>query len=379
MTERKCSLPIFVIACFMVLCRLSKTTPSRMHHAFSIRNLFHLPMWVLLVCSWVQCGPSTPPIETDGVTLPTSFQEVNWMEVLETMPLDSGRNVTLLHLQEAHPGFWKAWSEEVLQLGPSDDTLTVDMTLRFLEEMAPMMAAIDTTSGEEGHLAQQSEQLQEALKRHLVLFPDAEVPDVVWMPSGFNFALYPTPEWVGIGLDWFMEPNHPLHQELPSHRFPRYRLQRMRSAWMATDALRGWLLVQHQNRIPSSPRTVDMLLFWGQIMELTSICFPHTSPAQLMNWSEEEWTWAEANERSIWSEVQPQSVMFNKQPREVMRWFQEGPFTRAEGLPQSCPDRLGVYLGWKMVQARRGNHAASDMASWWTPTDPNPFLRAYRP
>ena len=146
MTERKCSLPIFVIACFMVLCRLSKTTPSRMHHVFSIRNLFHLPMWVLLVCSWVQCGPSTPPIETDGVTLPTSFQEVNWMEVLENMPLDSGRNVTLSHLQEAHPGFWKAWSEEVLQLGPSDDTLTVDMTLRFLEEMAPMMAAIDTTS-----------------------------------------------------------------------------------------------------------------------------------------------------------------------------------------------------------------------------------------
>ena len=127
------------------------------------------------------------------------------MEVLENMPLDSGRNVTLSHLQEAHPSFWKTWSEEVLQLGPSDDTLTVDMTLRFLEEMAPMMAAIDTTSGEEGQLAQQSEQLQEALKRHLVLFPEAELPDVVWMPSGFNFALYPTPEWVGIGLDWFME------------------------------------------------------------------------------------------------------------------------------------------------------------------------------
>ena len=116
----------------------------------------------------------------------------------------------------------------------------------------------------------------------------------------------------------------------------------MTPEWMASDAMKGWLLVTQQHRIPPGARTADLMLFWGQILHLTSMCMPDATPAQLLNWTSEEWAWAEANERAIWAQVQPQERMFNNNPREVMRWFQEGPFTRVGDIPQESPDKLGA-------------------------------------
>ena len=71
------------------------------------------------------------------------------------------------------------------------------------------------------------------------------MPDVVWMPSGFNFAVYPGPDWLAVGLDWFMGAEHPMHAELPPTKFPAYRLARMRPDRMASEAMIGWLLVTY--------------------------------------------------------------------------------------------------------------------------------------
>ena len=69
--------------------------------------------------------------------------------------------------------------------------------------------------------------------------------------------------------------------------------------------------------------------------------------------------------------------MYKRQ--EVMRWFQEGPFTRVGRVPQTSPDRLGVFLGWRAIQAAledRPDWTDTDVLEW---TEPEPILRAYRP
>ena len=104
---------------------------------------------------------------------------------------------------------------------------------------------------------------------------------------------------------------------------------------------------------------------------------PEASPAQLMNWSEEQWQWAMTHERSIWQELQPQDVMFSNSPREVMRWFQEGPFTRAGAIPQESPDRLGMFIGWRMVESHLTPETTTQ--ELMLDTNPLPYLQSYRP
>jgi hypothetical protein len=345
----------------------------------SKRILFHLIVCVLAAAVWASCASEHRRIPIDDVRLPGDHQVIHWMEVLHDLPGGQNRAKALAHMTEAHPEFWPLWCEDILQLGDAQDSTTVDVLRQFLIEMHPMLDAIDSTSGRPEVLRRETDALLDGLKRHQVLFPDAPVPDIIMMPSGFNFAVFPTPSCLGLGLDWYMGPEHPLLQELPTSQFPQYRLNRMKPEWMASDAMKGWLLVTQQHRIPPGARTADLMLFWGQILHLTSLCMPDATPAQLMNWTPEQWAWAEANERAIWAQVQPQERMFNNRPRDVMRWFQEGPFTRVGDIPQDSPDRLGAYLGWKMVQAQTAERGDLPARGWFEARDPQPFLRTYRP
>lgn len=350
-----------------------------MRPVFFRRKLFHAPLWVAVLATLAGCADDRPPVNVEGLTLPQDHREVNWMKVLDELPLDKNRAKALAHLHEADSVFWMEWCEGILQLGPASDTSTVDVLRLFLEQMEPMMSAIDTTSGDARVLEREAQRLNEGFLRLLAMDPAARVPDVIWMPSGFNFAVYPGDGWLGVGLDWFMGSNHPMHAELPPSRFPAYRLARMRPDWMATEAMKGWLLVENQHRIPGGTRTVDMWLYWGKIMHVLSRAFPESSPAELMSWTEDEWAWAVEHERSAWAEMQPQDRMFATSPREVMRWFQEGPFTRVGRIPQDSPDRLGIFLGWRAMEAAWEAHPEWTDLDVLELTDPQPVLRSYRP
>lgn len=342
-------------------------------------KLFHVSLWVFSMALFTGCDRCNTAISVDGVSLDPSHRILNWMDVLASMPEDAPRSVQLAHFMEADSSFWIEWSEAILQLGPARDTSTVDVLQRFMQEMEPMMLAIDSTSGTSGTLERESAALLDGLKRLSIVDPATRIPNVIWMPSGFNFAVYPGDGWVGIGVDWFLGPSHPLLQQLPPAKFPAYRLARMRHDWMASEALKGWLLVEHQRQIPPSTRAVDLWLYWGKIMHLSAKCMPDVSPAQWMNWTEEEWAWAVENERSAWGEMKPQARLFSDTPREVMRWFQEGPFTKAGRIPQESPDRLGIFLGWRAVEAAMEAHPEWTTQDLLKLQDPTEVLQAYRP
>jgi len=71
--------------------------------------------------------------------------------------------------------------------------------------------------------------------------------------------------------------------------------------------------------------------------------------------------------------------MFSSNPKDVMRWFQEGPFTRVGKVPQDSPDRLGIFLGWQAVEAAMRTHPEWTEVDLLELQDPQPVLRSYRP
>ena len=145
-------------------------------------KLFHAALCVLAFGVLAGCGEHRPPIDVSGVDLPETHREVNWMTVLDDLPKHKNRAKSLESLRNAHPEFWQAWCENILQLGPAEDTMTVDILAQFTGQMAPMLAAIDTTSGAADVLERESHALKEGLKRLQVIDPNTKVPDVKKKP-----------------------------------------------------------------------------------------------------------------------------------------------------------------------------------------------------
>jgi hypothetical protein len=108
-------------------------------------------------------------------------------------------------------------------------------------------------------------------------------------------------------------------------------------------------------------------------------CMPDASKADLLDWTPEAWAWAAAHERDIWLELQPQDALFDTDRTQFGKWFSEGPFTRYGAIPQDSPDRLGAYMGWRMVSDFMDKHPEVDLAALAEVTDINPVVKAYRP
>lgn len=313
-------------------------------------------------------------------------EEVAW--TIEFSPLDAVTAIDGLSatdqmrwesIRAAFGPFATLYFEDILQIGPADSDTLLAAVAAFAQhpDIAATFAAIDTTSATAIPAA--TRDLENAFRRFHAHFPAEPIPQVVWLNSAFNYAIYPTPEYLGIGLDWFLGADHPIVGQLAPAVFPNYLRTRMSPEFLVADALRGWLLVHFSQQYQRSEVCADELLFWGKILFIAAQLAPEVEERLWLDWTPEQWTWALENERAVWLEIQPQSVLFERDFGRYNRWFAEGPFTRAGNIPQSSPDRLGAWMGWQMVSDYMEKNKEVSLQDLLEMTDPTAVLKAYRP
>ena len=82
-------------------------------------------------------------------------------------------------------------------------------------------------------------------------------------------------------------------------------------------------------------------------MYIVHACFPNKPYAYALRYSDENYKWAEENEFAFWEYLVKEELLFKNNLRDKTNFLNEGPYTL--GLPEQGPDRLGQFLGFKMV------------------------------
>lgn len=329
---------------------------------------------------WQRPAASPWAVDPDSVAL-TWRPAAPLHRLVRELPPDDDARALATFRAAVGPSFAVDYTEDILAIGPADAPSTAAALRTFAthESIAGSLAAIDTTSGDPAFLAEAERTIERAFRRFHAHFPATGTPHLVFMHSGFNYAVYPNDSTLAVGLEWFLGPDHPIVETLAPSAFPAYLRARMIPDRLAAEAVRGWLLV-HFSREWYQPRTcADALLFWGKVLFVVDQILPDTPDLTWLDWTAEEWAWAAGHERSVWLEMSQQDVLFDTNPMEFSRWFNEGPFTRAAAIPQDSPDRLGAYLGYRIVSAYMNEHKELTLSELMTMTDPMPFLQTYRP
>ena len=325
------------------------------------------------------CTEDKWTVDVSEITLPTDFSVRNFNR--EIQYLSENDSSSLIQLRHNYKLFLTDYCEDILKIGSSQSIETVDKLKDFVAhpDTRETLLAIDSTSGDSEFLRGVSLDLENGFKRLHVFMPDVIIPEVIWMNSGFNFAIYPRDEFVAVGLEWFLGPEHPILELLPPDRFPKYQQLRMHPDLMAADAMKGWMLVHFINLGYTGEKCIDDILYWGKVLWLLGKCMPEQFEHVLMDWTPEDLEWAKANETAIWLELQPANVLFETNRTVFHRWLTDGPFTKFGSIPQESPDRLGVWMGLRIVENYMEENPETSAEQLFSETDYIPFLKSYRP
>lgn len=195
----------------------------------------------------------------------------------------------------------------------------------------------------------QTAAIQEGFKHLKVHFPNGKFPkEVVYLNSYFTSSIYCTDNEIAVGLERYLGEKTDVIAELPAQDFFPWIKAKFDPQYVERDAVAGWAM-RHFVKLKDNPTTIEAIIAWGKIIYLTEAAFPDKPKQWIMRYSEKEYNWALENERNFWDFLVDEKMLFKTDERMQANILNDGPFTT--GLPEKGPDRLGQFLGWRIIHS----------------------------
>lgn len=246
--------------------------------------------------------------------------------------------------------FMPIFVEGILGLQTEDTAYLCEMYAQFLTDTVMGFAQTNTTAQE---LFANVDSLQEALNtgfsRLHFLYPEWEIPTLYLFVSGFNSSVMYYENIMGVGVDMYLGSDYPYYNQVVYD----YQKQTMRKACVAGDVL-SMYLAYHISYNSKYNRLLEQMIFRGKQLFLLAQLLPNEPVWEVIGYSKEQWDWCEQYEQAIWNRIMQKRDLFKTESNVLSSYMNDGPFT-AE-VTQDSPGRLGVWVGWRIVNSYMRNN-----------------------
>ena len=179
-------------------------------------------------------------------------------------------------------------------------------------------------------------------------FPNGKTPtNIVFMNSFFASNVFCTENEIGIGLERYLGPKNELIKMLPDQEFFQWIKDGMLDKYMERDVLTAWIMTHYVPEKKSN--TAEAIVNWGKIIYLTEAAIPKEEKSIILRYSKKDFDWAMDNEYAFWKYLVDEKLLFSDNEKTQSNFLKDAPFTI--GLPEKGPDRLGQFLGWRMIHS----------------------------
>lgn len=194
------------------------------------------------------------------------------------------------------------------------------------------------------------QQITDGFKRIKTHLPKAIMPaEILYTNSKFASSAFCTKKELTIGLERYLGYKTDVIQELPPNLFYDWMKKAFEDRYLERDAVCAWILT-HITPEKENSNNIDAIIQWGKILVLTEAAFPEEPKNTILRYTEKDYQWALENERPFWDYLVKQKLLFSSNEADQMNLLHEAPFTA--GLPMNeAPDRLGQFLGWRIVHS----------------------------
>lgn len=285
------------------------------------------------------------PLDVDTTDVRISVGFVNLDSLLWNS--DSSALIGVYHeMKTSIPELFDYQVGYCMGIGKVSDTAFVNSVLTYRED-AMIQQLEQEIAGKFDRLDTYKKELKSGftyLKAHL---PSAPIPKkIVFQNSLFTSSAFSTETEIGIGLERYLGVNSTMVKQLPAEPFYEWIKEGFDARYLSRDVLASWIMT---NIVAEEEGNLaQQIIRYGKVLYLTQAAFPTSDEATILRYSKEDLQWAMDNEYAFWKYLIDQDMLFKTDERNAANMLTEGPFT--PGLPEKGPDRLGQFLGWRMVK-----------------------------
>lgn len=278
-------------------------------------------------------------------------------------------------LYDTYPVFMPLWTEDILGIPSADTAYLVQQLPLFLNDT---LYGFKATNQREQELFADVQGLEKSLSRAFAriqyLYPETEIPVLYLFISGFQTPIYFGDELIGIGADMYLGSDYEYYNRVVYD----YQKQTMRKECIPVDVISAFLF----RTLPytsTKSRLLDQMIYRGKIMYLTAQIFDDQPGYEVMGWTKEQWNWCVHNERAIWHLVMDKRDLFKTESLVLTSYLNDGPFTSE--VSQDSPGRLGIWLGWRIVESYMAHNESVTLQDLMTEGDAQKILEQsyYKP
>lgn len=190
------------------------------------------------------------------------------------------------------------------------------------------------------------EQITTAFRYFMFHFDSVSPPDqVIYMNKLFS-NIHCSDSAVTVAPESYIPPESEVISSIPKNQLYEWQRDRMDIQYLERDILVNWIQVHLFNEIDK--QLAQHIVQAGKLLYILNASFPNADERYILRYSEVDWKWATQHEEMTWNYLVKEQLLFKNNRRDKANFLNAGPTT--VGLPEESPDRMGQYLGYKMVK-----------------------------
>jgi gliding motility-associated lipoprotein GldB len=301
-------------------------------------NLFFIISFLFMSCTQENKKDiSKIAVEVTLLRFDKDLAQINPNELPLKLPL----------LKKKYGVFYDDYFEKILNLGSTQDTSYYHLVREVLNGR-PFQDLQHETDSIYPTLENLKPQFVEAFKRIKYEYPKWKAPKLIAYISGFQVQTPIGSGYVGIGLDMFLGPKSKFYPALVES-VPHYISRRFTTENIVPRVVE---VISREELFPESDKDKNLLakmIYHGKVLYLMKELLPNTADSTLIGYSEEQLNWAQQFESDIWAFFLEQDLLFNSDYLKIQKYLAEAPFTPGLGDKNNSAPKLGLYIGWQIV------------------------------
>lgn len=203
-----------------------------------------------------------------------------------------------------------------------------------------------------GDFESEKTQIKELFKHVKYYHPDFEAPKIITLITNLDYQnkIVYADSLLFVSLDMYLGKNSEVYQD-----FPVYLSQNFEKSQLVVDIANA--ISDRYYKADKGRQFLDLVVGAGKKMYIIDSYLPAVSDTKKIGYSDAEYDWAIANELQIWKYFIENKLLYSTDSKLVDRFMAEAPFSKFYiDIDKESPGRIGVWLGWQIVQSYMNNN-----------------------